>query len=128
MKGMWRYLCVLTVCTPLPLSSLAQSASAELHVSVKDPKGAGLKNATVTVRNEARNFERTQKENVEGEYQFLLLPPGQYQVIVDASGFSKTTLSNVTVTVGQRAELPVSLQLASISETVNVSGEAEIVQ
>jgi hypothetical protein len=127
MKGMWRYLCVLAVCTLLPIGALAQ-ATAELHVAVKDPKGAVVKTASVTVRNEARNIERSQKENVEGEYQFLLLPPGQYQVLVDAAGFSKTTLSNVVITVGQRAELPVTLQLASISETVNVSGEAEIVQ
>src|SRR4051794_7154750 len=115
MKGMWRYLCVLAICTLLPVAALAQ-ATAELHVAVKDPKGAVVKTASVTVRNEARNFERSQKENVEGEYQFLLLPPGQYQVLVDATGFSKTTLSNVVITVGQRAELPVTLQLASISE------------
>jgi hypothetical protein len=129
MKSMWKFLCALTVCALFPLAVLAQSAAtAELHVSVKDPNGAVIKSGTVTVRNAARNFERTMKENQEGEYQFILLPPGQYQIVVDAAGFSKTTLNNVTITVGQRAELPVTLQLASVSETVNVTGEAEIVQ
>jgi len=127
MKGMWRYLCVFAVGMLLSISALAQ-ATAELHVTVKDPKGALVKAATVTVRNEAKNFDRSQKANAEGEYQFLLLPPGQYQVIVDASGFSKTTLNDVAITVGQRAELPVTLQLASVSETVNVSGEAAMIQ
>ena len=125
---MWRYLSVLAVCLILPAAMLAQSSTAELHVGVKDPKGAVIKDATVTVRNEAKNFERTQKDNVEGEYQFLLLPPGQYQVVVDAAGFAKTTVNNVTITVGQKAELPVGLQLASVSETVTVSGEAELIQ
>src|SRR3954466_12590576 len=128
MKGFWIYLCALVVCLLLPLNMAAQSASAELHVAVKDPKNAVIKDATVTVRNEARNFERSMKENVEGEYQFLLLPPGQYNVVVEAIGFAKTTVNNVTVTVGQRAELPVVLQLASVSETVNVTGEAELIQ
>lgn len=127
MKGMWRYLCVLAVCILLSLHAMAQ-ATAELHVAVKDPKGAIVKDATVTVRNEAKNYERSVKDNADGEYQFLLLPPGTYQVLVDATGFAKTTLSNVVVTVGQRAELPVTLELASVSETVNVSGEAAIVQ
>ncbi len=126
---MWKYLSVVAVCVILSLSALAQSAAtAELHVSVKDPKGAVVRNATVTVRNEARNFERTVKENVDGAYQFLLLPPGQYEVNVTAAGFANTTISNVTVTVGQHATLPVALELASVSETVNVSGEAEIIQ
>ncbi len=129
MKGMRKSLCVLAAIVLLPLGAWAQSAAtAELHVSVKDPKGAVVKAATVTVRNEARNFERSTKDNIEGEYQFILLPPGQYQVIVDAAGFAKTTVSNVTITVGQRAELPVPLQLASVSSTVDVTGEAEIVQ
>jgi hypothetical protein len=102
MKGMWRYLCVLFAGFALPGIALAQS-TAELHVAVKDPKGAVVRAATVTVRNEARNLERTVKDNVDGEYQFLLLPPGQYKVVVDAAGFAKTTLNNVTVTVGQKA-------------------------
>jgi Carboxypeptidase regulatory-like domain/TonB dependent receptor-like, beta-barrel len=128
MKGISKYLCALALCLLIPASMTAQSASAELHVAVKDPNSAVIKTATVTVRNEARNFERVMKQNVEGEYQFLLLPPGQYNVIVEATGFAKTTLNNVTITVGQRAELPVVLQLASVSETVNVSGEAELIQ
>jgi hypothetical protein len=128
MKVICTYLCVLAVCISWSLRAEAQSASAELHVAVKDPNGAVVKTATVTVRNAARSFERSVKENTEGEYQFLSLPPGQYEVIVNAAGFAKTILSNVTVTVGQRAELPVTLPVASVSETVNVNGEAEIVQ
>ncbi|HWR14204.1 MAG TPA: TonB-dependent receptor [Terriglobales bacterium] len=129
MKGILSFIGILAICLLVPVGMMAQSAAtAELHVAVKDPKGAVVRSANVTVRNEARNFERASKENTEGEYQFLLLPPGQYQVIVDAAGFAKTTISNVTITVGQRAELPVTLQLASVSETVNVSGEAELIQ
>jgi len=129
MKGLFRSLSVVAVCLLLSLSGMGQSsATAELHVSVKDPKGAVVKNATVTVHNAARNFERTLTQNNEGEYQFLTLPPGQYDVRVEAPGFAKTNVNGVVITVGQRAELPVPLQLASVSETVNVNGEAELVE
>ena len=70
-------------------SAWAQSAAtAELHVTVKDPNGAVIRNASVTVTNEARNIERTLTANEEGEYQFISLPPGQYTVSVQAAGFA----------------------------------------
>lgn len=115
--------------TLLAAVAAAQSAAtAELHVLVKDPKGAVVRDATVAVRNEAQNFGRVTRNNVNGVYQFLLLPPGRYAVSVEASGFAKTVAPSVTVTVGQVAELPVTLQLATVSETVNVSTEAELVE
>jgi hypothetical protein len=113
----------------LALGAAAQSAAtAELHVVVKDPKGALVKDASVAVRNEAQNFGRSTSSNANGLYQFPLLPPGSYTVTVEASGFAKTVAQNVTVTVGQVAELPVTLQLATVSETVNVSTEAALVE
>ncbi len=129
MKKLGTLAYVLACMALLTISAAAQSsATAELHVSVKDPKGALVKDATVAVRNEAQSFGRTTTSNVNGEYQFLLLPPGSYTVSVEASGFAKTVAQNVRVTVGQVAELPVTLQLATVSETVNVSTEAALVE
>lgn len=104
------------------------AATAELHVTVKDPKGAVVKDATVSVRNEARNIERVTRSNLDGQYKFLLLPPGDYRVTVEAQGFAKTTTQGVRVTVGQIAELPVTLPLATVSETVTVESQAEMVE
>src|SRR5512147_2055052 len=110
-------------------SAAAQSsATAQLHVAVKDPKGAVVKNATVALRNEARNIERTVTSNVEGEYQFLAIPPGQYTLSVQAPGFAKMIARDVTITIGQTAEIPVTLQIASVESVVNVSTEAELVE
>ena len=110
-------------------SAAAQSAAtAELDVSVKDPNGLVVRNATVTASNAARNIQRTAVQNSEGAYQFLSLPPGQYNVSVQAPGFAKTMATNVTVTVGQRAELPIALQLAAVESVVNVTGELELIE
>src|SRR5437868_13128515 len=122
-------LCCLSVVSVWATIALAQSAAtAELHVSVTDPKGAVVGNATVTVRNQAQAFERSATKNINGEYQFLLLPPGKYTVNVEAAGFAKTVARDITVTVGQSAELPVTLQLASVSQEVTVTTAAQLVE
>jgi len=110
------------------VSSVAQVATADLQVGVKDTKGAVVKGATVVVRNLATGLERTQTANVDGEYQFRALPPGHYEVTITATGFAKGKASDVVITVGQMAELPVMLELATVKEEVTVSTEAELVE
>jgi hypothetical protein len=104
------------------------SATAELHVAVKDPGGALVKNATVTATNQARNIEHTLTLTETGEYQFLSLPPGQYTVSVQAPGFGRSVAKNVTITVGQRAELPITLTVAAVESVVDVNSEPELVE
>jgi hypothetical protein len=112
------------------LTTLAFSqgaATGDLHITVKDSKGGVVTNATVTARDEARGFERSTATNTEGEYRILALPPGKYSVVIEAPGFAKTT-ANQTITVGQMAELPVTLSVAGTQETVTVSSAAELVE
>ena len=113
----------------LPALAFAQGiATGDVHVTVKDPKGGLVANATVAARNPVKALERTAAGNGQGEYRVLALPPGTYTVEVDAPGFAKVTAENVIVTVGQTVELPVSLSLAGTKEVVNVSSEAELVE
>lgn len=113
----------------LSLGAAAQSvATAELHVTVKDPNGRMVTSAKVTVRDESRGIERTLENMPEGEYQFLSLPPGQYTVTVEARGFARATAVGVRVTVGQAAELPVTLSVSGQKTEVTVSGETEMVE
>ncbi|HXP48096.1 MAG TPA: carboxypeptidase-like regulatory domain-containing protein, partial [Terriglobales bacterium] len=113
----------------LPIGAAAQSvATAELHVSVKDPNGRLVTNAKVTVRDESRGIERTLENRPDGEYPFLSLPPGQYTVTVEAGGFARVTAVGVRVTVGQAAELPVMLSVSGQKTEVTVSGETEMVE
>jgi len=109
-------------------SAVAQVATADLHVGVKDANGAVVKNATVTVRNTAQGLERTQTINVDGEYQFRSLPPGHYEVVITAPSFAKAVAKDVVITVGQVAELPVKMDLATVTQEVTVSTEAELVE
>lgn len=103
-------------------------ATGDLHVAVKDPRGAAVNNATVTARDQARAFERSTNSNVDGEYRLLALPPGTYTVRVEAPGFAKAEARDLIVNIGQMRELPIALSVAGAQETITVSSEAELVE
>src|ERR1700677_4572234 len=104
------------------------AATGDLRVSVKDPKGNVVTNATVTVRDVAKGLERAGSSDGQGGYSVRQLPPGNYSVTVDVSGFTKSEASGVVITVGQMAELPVMLSLATGKEVVEVNAQADIVE
>ena len=87
----------------------SQSNAADLQGFVKDATGAVVPNATVTARNPATNASRTATTNEEGRYQIVNLTPGAYEITVEAPNFKKAVLTKVTITVGQRADVDVSL-------------------
>ena len=129
MNRIWKLLCLVVLSLFCSIAALAQgAATAELHVTVKDSNGAYVRDATVSVSDPERSYERSVTANIEGQYQFLLLPPGTYTVTVQAPNFAKTIAQNVSVTVGQRAELPVVLKVAAVTETVTVGAEAALVE
>ena len=103
-------------------------ATGDLHVSVKDPKGSSVTNATVIVRDVAKGLERTATGDGQGGYNVRLLPPGTYTVGVEAPGFSKTDNTGVSITVGGLVELPVTLAISGGKEVVEVSSQAELVE
>src|SRR5882672_12462389 len=108
----------------LSASAIAQTAAtADLRGTVKDPNGAVIQNATVNVRDEARNFERTVQTNDSGYFTLLSLPPGHYTLTVTAKGFAKMMAKDVGLTVGQAADYPVTLRLPTAESDVVVTGE-----
>src|SRR5215831_15995685 len=104
------------------------AATADLHGTVKDPNGAVIQNATITVRDEARNFERTVQSDASGSFTLLSLPPGHFRLTVDAKGFAKYVARDVALTVGQAAEYPVAMRLPTAETEVTVTGEPLLVE
>lgn len=129
MKATLRLLCFAVLFLLIRQLAFAQgAATGDLHVTVKDPKGSVVTNATVTVRNVAKGLERAGAGDGLGGYSVHLLPPGTYSVVVEAAGFAKAEATGVDITVGQMAELPVTLTLAVGKETVQVSAQAELIE
>src|SRR5437899_7395621 len=106
----------------LAASAIAQTAAtADLRGTVKDPSGAIIQNATITVRDEARNFERSTQSNDSGFFTLLSLPPGSYTLTVSAKGFPKMIAKNVGLTVGQVADYPVIMRLTTETDVLVTS-------
>ncbi len=101
----------------------AQATAADLTGTVTDPNGAVVSGASVTARNTATGLVRTVTASGSGSYQIIGLPPGEYEVSAEAATFRKVVISGIRLTVGQRADLPIKLELGEASAVVNVSGE-----
>ena len=112
----------------LPINLQAQNIStAELHGTVSDSSGAVIPNAAIAIADASKGFSRSTTSDGQGNYQLLLLPPGNYVVTATAPGFAKLTESNVVLTVGEQADLRLQLSVGG-SETVSVSAGAEIIE
>jgi Carboxypeptidase regulatory-like domain/TonB dependent receptor len=107
----------------------ADATSANLSGVVRDPAGAVVPGATVTARNPATNVVRTATTNDDGFYQLVQLAPGAYEVTVEAANFKKAVVPSITVTVGQRADLDIALEIGQITDVVTVSGaQTELIE
>jgi len=91
--------------------------------TVKDPSGAAVAGAAVVVTSPERGINRQTTTNSTGEYNESALSPGSYNIIVSATGFKKFQAKNVTLDVGEKARVDVSLEVGAISTEVIVQGE-----
>ena len=112
---------LFVLCTNISFGQ-AQSNAADLRGYVRDQQGAVVTNAAVTARNTATNIARAAITNDEGLYEITNLPPGSYDVTIEASNFKKASLPAVQLTIGQRADLDVTLEPGSIDAVVTISG------
>src|SRR5690349_7807090 len=107
----------------------SQANAADLQGTVKDATGAVVPNATVTARNPAKNITRDATTNDQGLYRIVAVPPGDYEVTVEAPNFKRAVLTRVTFTVGQTAKVDVTLEPGQLSESVTISdATSEIVE
>jgi hypothetical protein len=107
-------------------SALAQSqaSTGQIVGSVRDSAGAAVPNATVRAANTQTGLSQTATTGDEGLFRFVLLPPGVYNITVEASGFSRTEANNIKVNVGQSVDANITLGVGNVQETINVSADA----
>ncbi len=99
--------------------------SGSIQGTIKDPASAVVPNAKIQLKNTETNITSTTTSDYEGNFRFVSLAPGSYQMTVDATGFGTTTLP-FTLSTDQNLNLPVALKLAPAAQTVEVTGEAPI--
>ena len=102
--------------------------TASIIGQVTDQSGAVLPGATVTATSPALQVPQvTAVTNEQGEYRLAPLPIGVYQVVFELGGFRPAQRQDVRLTVGFIARIDVSMGLATVAETVTVSGAAPVV-
>src|SRR5262249_5167226 len=106
----------------------AQVVGAILTGTVTDPSGAAVPGATVAIQNVATGIVTATQTNAGGIYPVPNLLPGEYMVSVEASGLSARDLPRLTLTVGEKQILNVAMQIATVTDTVNVSAGAGTVE
>lgn len=100
-----------------------------LHGVVRDANGGVLPGATVTVESQALNrVAGRDVTDVQGRYRIAGLRPGAYAVKVELQGFATATLTDVTLQIDTDVPVDVTLQLATLQESVTVSADAPVVR
>jgi hypothetical protein len=122
----WFALMALAAMTCSP--ALAQVTYGSIVGTVTDASGSGVPGASVRVTSLGTNETRPTVTGIGGTYSVPNLPPGQYRVEVQQSGFKQFVRRNVAVQVDVTSRVDVSLEIGELSQAVEVSGEAPLLQ
>src|SRR5689334_10255300 len=104
------------------------TGSATLRGTVKDPQGAVLRDASITLINERTKDERRAKSSEDGTYTFSAVAPGTYTVKVEAAGFKTASQSNLTIETSGTQALDITMEIGPPTETVTISSGGEQLQ
>jgi hypothetical protein len=96
--------------------------------TVTDPTGAAVAGAAVTIIEPSTNDSRKTMTNEAGRYIFANIPPGNYNVTINKTGFRVTKFTGQVVTVGSAITLNATMELGSVSQIVEVTANGAELQ
>jgi protocatechuate 3,4-dioxygenase beta subunit len=111
-----------------PSKAQGVGTSADLTGTVIDPAGGNVPDAKITVTDSAKGVQRTTVSDERGYYRFSGLPPANYKVTVEHTGFETEDINSVVLTVGQTLVLDLHLKLAGTSAHVEVTSELPVIE
>lgn len=113
--------CLFVLC---PVFAFSQSqTTGRISGTVKDPHGAAIVGAEVTVTSLATTEARNVTTDTEGYYAVMLLSPGTYSVGVTAHGFKRAKIECIRVVITETSTGDVSLEVGNVSEAVNITSD-----
>jgi hypothetical protein len=105
----------------------SQDFRGRINGTVTDDTGAVLPGVTVTATSPALIQPQVQVTGADGSYRFLALPPGIYDVGFELAGFQNVKREGVRVVINQTLSVDQQMQVATLQETVTVTGQSPIV-
>src|SRR5213083_3611049 len=115
----------LLLCFVLTFNVFSQSTNATLGGTVQDPTKAFIPGVTITATNTGTGIVTTVLSNEAGAYQFASLQTGTYKVSAELSGFRTQTYNEVALGISQQVRLNFTLQVGSLSQSVEVTVAAD---
>jgi len=116
----------LAFCRAVPFAG-AQSTGGRIRGTVMDPSGAAIAAAKITLINEATQATRDTQAGAEGEYIFLEVPVGSYEVNAQSPGFKKYVRRSVVLNLNEVVNLDITLQVGAAVDTIEVTGAPPLV-
>ena len=104
----------------------AQLTTASLEGEVRDPTGAVIAGAAVRITNTATNVVTQVTSDAAGRFVAPSLPPGPYQVAVQAAGFKRMERTGILLDVSQALSLEMTMELGATTETIEVAARATL--
>ena len=105
-----------------------QSTKVEMSGTVRDPAALPIEGAGVKLLNADTQAEQSYVTGADGEYHFLALRPGSYTLIVTKNGFTTMRRDGLVLRVGDQLSLDFSLKIGGVTESVNVTAAAPLLQ
>src|SRR5882762_1837790 len=116
----------MAFCLAAPFAS-AQSTGGRIRGTVIDPSGSAVPAANVTLINEANHATREVQTGANGEYVFLEVPVGNYEIDATSQGFKKYTRKGIVLNLNEVLSVDLTLQIGAATEIVEVTGAPPVV-
>ena len=109
-------------------AAFAQQTTGNVTGRVVDQQGAAVPGVTVTAKSPATGFTRSEVSDPQGLYRLNALPVGAYDITAELQGFTTVANKAVEVNIAQTITLDFSMKVASLAETVNVTGASPLIE
>src|ERR1051326_3914675 len=113
----------LSLALMLACPAWSQTGTTSLRGTVTDKSGATITGAKVTIVNQGQSVHRDMTTGPNGAYEFLLLPPGNYDLSVEMTGFRTYEKKNIQLLVNAPGTADVVMEIGSTAMTVEVTGQ-----
>lgn len=110
-----------------PAYAQVSATTGSINGKVTDSSGGVLPGVSVTIASPSMQGTRTDVTSQDGDYRFPAIPPGEYRITYELTGFGTVVREGVRVGLGFTATVNTEMRVASLQETVTVTGESPVV-
>jgi hypothetical protein len=119
---------VVTFLLSLITMNLSGQDAGTLNGTVTNSSGAAVPQANIVIKNNATGMSQNIITDQNGSFTFANLQPGTYTVIVEVTGYRRLSRNDVNIVLGQPVRLTLGMEAGNTSETVEVAGDAPLIQ